>query len=61
MTKETGDAGGMKEKIQACSETGTTMIVVRHPRESGSTPDEVCEELNRRFQIYRRNLRTGIE
>lgn len=61
VTKETGDAGGMKEKIQACSETGTTMIVVRHPRESGRTPDEVCEELNRRFQIYRRNLRTGIE
>ncbi len=53
VTKETGDAGGMKEKIQACLETGTTLVVIRRPREAGGLVEEICDELDKKFLKYR--------
>lgn len=53
VTKETGDAGGMKEKIQACFETGTTLVVIRRPKEAGGSVEEVCDELDKKFEKYR--------
>lgn len=53
VTKETGDAGGMKEKLKACSETGTTLVVIRRPKETGSSVEEICDKLDEKFQKYR--------
>lgn len=53
VTKESGAAGGMKEKIQACSETGITLIVIRRPGETGKPLKEVCDDLDKKFQKYR--------
>ena len=53
VTKESGAAGGMKVKIQACSETGTTLVVIRRPGETGKPVKEVCDDLDKKFQKYR--------
>lgn len=53
VTKESGDIGGMKEKMQACSETGTTLVIVRRPRETGRTVEEICDDLGKMFQKYK--------
>ena len=49
VTKESGDAGGMKEKIQACTETGTTLVVIRRPKETGRSVEEVCKDLREKY------------
>lgn len=54
VTKESGEAGGMKEKIQACSETGTTLVVIRRPGETGKPVKEVCGDLDKKFQKYKK-------
>lgn len=50
VTKESGVAGGMKEKIQACAETGTTLVVVRRPRETGNSVEEICRYIKERYE-----------
>ncbi len=54
VTKESGDIGGMKEKMQACSETGTTLVIVRRPEETGRTVKEICDDLDMRYRKYRK-------
>ncbi len=56
VTKETGKAGGMREKMQACSETGTTLVVIRRPGEAGSSVRELRMELDQRFQKYKQTV-----
>ena len=39
----------MKEKIQACTETGTTLVVIRRPKETGRSVEEVCKDLREKY------------
>ena len=41
VTKESGEAGGFPEKAEAAKRTGTTLLVIRRPREQGRSYDEV--------------------
>lgn len=51
--KESGGAGGMNEKLKACYETGATPVVIRRPKENGSSVDEVCGYIEKRYQRYK--------
>lgn len=53
VTKESGDAGGMREKTEACSETGTTLVVIRRPEEVGSHVEELCKALAKKYEKFR--------
>lgn len=52
VTKESGDIGGMQEKMQACSETGTTLVIIRRPEETGRTIKEICDALDVKYRKY---------
>lgn len=53
VTKETGDAGGMWEKIQACQETGATLVVIRRPEEEGCSVEEIRDYLEMRYEKFK--------
>ena len=44
ITKESGNTGGFREKLQGCRSCGIPAIVIARPEEQGLTYDEVCEE-----------------
>lgn len=45
VTKESGKAGGFGEKVQAVKETGSILVVVGRPKETGKDLEETCEWL----------------
>ena len=48
VTKDGGAAGGFEEKVQAARETGTKLVVIRRPQETGDSYDAIlkmCEEM----------------
>ncbi len=45
VTKESGNAGGFPEKMEAAEETGTAVIVLTRPQETGITPEELLREI----------------
>lgn len=45
VTKESGDAGGFSDKVQAALALGMHCIVIRRPLEQGLTYAQVCERL----------------
>lgn len=45
VTKDSGDAGGCSDKIQAALAAGMHCIVIRRPREQGMTFEQVCKRL----------------
>lgn len=45
VTKESGDAGGFSDKLQAALAFGMHCIVIRRPKEQGMTFEQVCERL----------------
>lgn len=48
VTKDTGDYGGFREKLEAARETGCALLVVERPtRESGMSVDEVRSYIGR--------------
>lgn len=52
VTKESGNAGGFEEKIQAAAVTGATAIVIGRPiREQGMSETQTLEYLNKRFDF----------
>ena len=48
ITKESGDRGGFGEKLEACRETGTALIVIRRPVTDSVT---VCETAARCLEV----------
>ncbi len=57
VTKESGDAGGMREKAEACRKTGTTLVAVRRPDETGGSVKAVCAYINQKYQEYKQSKR----
>ena len=47
VTKDGGSAGGFKEKQEAARLTGTVLIVIRRPDDSGMTMEELLAELEK--------------
>lgn len=47
ITKESGRAGGLAEKLRACERRGTKAIVITRPEEEGMPYEEVLEECRR--------------
>lgn len=45
VTKESGDAGGCSDKVQAALAAGMHCIVIRRPKEQGMTFEQVCQRL----------------
>ncbi len=51
VTKDGGDAGGMKEKLSAAREAGARVIVIGRPDEAGLTPEEALLQLRRALKL----------
>lgn len=51
LTKETGKAGGFYEKLDACKNTGTKVIIVGRPKEEGFSFEEVKDLIEEKFEI----------
>lgn len=52
VTKESGNAGGFQEKIEACARTGAKLVVIGRPEEeSGYTYHELCKYLKEIFKL----------
>ncbi|MGI6075683.1 MAG: precorrin-6A reductase [Pyramidobacter sp.] len=51
VTKDGGDAGGMKEKLSAAQEAGARVIVIGRPDEAGLTPEEALLKLRRDLKL----------
>lgn len=52
VTKDTGGAGGFREKAEAAAETGCALLVVDRPRqEAGASLEDVKAEIERRLGI----------
>lgn len=47
ITKSSGTAGGFEEKISAAEKLGMNIIVIKRPKESGYTLEEVMESIER--------------
>ena len=50
VTKDGGKTGGFAEKVQAAESTGAELVVIRRPRDSGDSFEEIlafCEEMMR--------------
>lgn len=45
VTKESGNAGGFAEKLDAAKQTGAKLLVIRRPRQTGLGLTEVCAHL----------------
>ncbi|MDD7641185.1 MAG: precorrin-6A reductase [bacterium] len=45
VTKDSGDAGGFSDKVQAALSLGMHCIVIQRPQEQGLSFDQVCERL----------------
>lgn len=45
VTKDSGDAGGFSDKVQAALSLGMHCIVIQRPQEQGLTFEQVCERL----------------
>ncbi|MCR5371337.1 MAG: precorrin-6A reductase [Clostridium sp.] len=52
VTKESGTAGGFPEKEAAAADTGAVLVVIRRPRETGNTMEEIKELLRRRTESF---------
>lgn len=58
VTKDTGKAGGLPEKLAAAEECGCRVILIDRPQEEGMTPDEVrdllicCQQKALRFPLF---------
>ena len=50
VTKEAGKTGGFAEKISAANHLGVTAIVIKRPKESGLSYEEVCDYIERRLK-----------
>ena len=53
VTKETGSAGGYREKIAAAKEAGATAVIIGRPsgNDSGGGVEETAAEIERRFSL----------
>ncbi|MDD3571024.1 MAG: precorrin-6A reductase [Lachnospiraceae bacterium] len=51
LTKETGKAGGFYEKLDACKNTGTKVIIVGRPKEEGFSFEEVKKIIGEKFEL----------
>ena len=51
VSKDGGEAGGFAEKAAAANETGTELIVLRRPEESGLSFDEVLNQCMTRLRV----------
>lgn len=47
VTKETGKAGGFDEKLEAARECGVSVIIIGHPKETGSGMNQIYSQLSR--------------
>lgn len=47
VTKETGKAGGFDEKLEAARECGVLVIIIGHPKETGSGMNQIYSQLSR--------------
>lgn len=50
VTKESGTIGGYEEKLEAAKKAGASLVVVRRPKENGSSMEELQEMLERRYR-----------
>ncbi|MEY8392407.1 precorrin-6A reductase [Lachnospiraceae bacterium 45-W7] len=50
VTKETSRAGGFSEKVEAAVETGAAVVVIRRPRETGYSMQEILKRTGVRWQ-----------
>lgn len=50
VTKESGNAGGYKEKLEAAKEAGARLVVVRRPEETGYSQEEILSRLEGRYE-----------
>jgi precorrin-6x reductase len=52
VTKDSGEPGGFREKIEAAAEIGMTVIVVGRPSaENGYTEEEVIQLVKKRYAL----------
>lgn len=51
VTKDGGDAGGMREKLEAAQKAGAEVIVIARPEEEGFTAAEVLLKLRRELHL----------
>lgn len=51
LTKETGKAGGFYEKLNACKNTKTKVIIVGRPKEEGFSFEEVKKIIDEKFEL----------
>lgn len=51
LTKETGKAGGFYEKLEACKNTGTKVIIVGRQKEEGFSFEEVKRIISENFEL----------
>ncbi|MGE4214414.1 MAG: precorrin-6A reductase [Anaerotignaceae bacterium] len=49
LTKETGNAGGFYEKLEACKNTGIKAIIIGRPKENGFSYEEVKRAIDEKF------------
>lgn len=63
VTKETSGAGGFAEKLQAAEQTGIEAVIIRRPRETGYSMEEILTrlgvEINKK-QVQRQIILAGI-
>ncbi len=45
VTKDTGEAGGLPEKLEAARQCGVRVVLIQRPEEDGLTPQQVREQL----------------
>ncbi len=63
VTKETSQAGGFAQKLQAASQTGIEALVIRRPREAGYSMREILKRLGveeKRAQTKRQVILAGM-
>lgn len=63
VTKETSQAGGFAQKLQAASQTGIETLVIRRPREAGYSMREILKRLGveaKRAQTKRQVILAGM-
>ena len=55
ITKESGDIGGVVEKIEAANKTGIDVIMIKRPQIDGLKPEDIVsdmDELDEKIKLF---------